>query len=464
MRKRPETKLLPTDQLLLDFDNPRLAEAQANQNAAALALAQRQGIAHVIKLAEDIVENGLDPLSLTAVVPTKKPDRYMVIEGNRRLLALRVLDSPALVAPLANTGQSRRLNKLSDDFADVPISEVPCVIFDSEEEAAHWIRLRHTGQNEGVGLVEWGSEEIDRYQARHNGMRSPAGQVLEFVEKHGVLSDEAAKSERKFITNLERVLSNPYARQKLGIDVNKGQVIALSPLDDLAKSLGRLVDDFKTRLDVNAIRNAADRHAYVDELPKSVLPVKTKKLDTPVPLDTLTEREPKKKRTPPKPTSKKKTTPPRRCVIPANTNLEIEPVRVKAVYIELTKLSANAYTQACSVLSRVFLEMTIDHYLHQNQIDIRDKKGNINKQPVLSARLGAVADDLHSKKLIAKDLKKAITDFASGNVALGTKLQTFHQWVHNRYQLVEARALFDAWDLLAPLYSSIWIDDEEDSG
>jgi len=463
MRKRPETKLLPTDQLLLDSENPRLVEGQANQNAAALELARQQGITHVEKLARDIVENGLDPLSLTAVVPTKRSNRYMVIEGNRRLLALRVLDSPALVAPLANTGQSRRLNKLSDDFADDPIAEVPCVIFDDEEEAEHWIRLRHTGQNDGVGLVEWGSEEIDRYQARHDGMRSPAGQVLEFVDKHGVLSDEAVDSDRKVITNLERVLSNPYARQKLGVDVKKGQVIALSPLDDLAKSLGRLVDDFKTRLDVNAIRNAADREAYVDELPNSVLPKKTKKLDTPVPLNDLTDQEPKKKQKAPKAKGKKKAPPPRRYVVPANTNLEIDPARVEAVYKELKKLSTNAYTQACSVLSRVFLEMTVDHYLHENEIEIRDKKGDVNKQPVLSARLGAVATDLHAKKLIDKDLKKAITDFAKGNTALETKLQTFHQWVHNRYSLVEAKALFDAWDLLAPMYAVIWVADDEEA-
>jgi hypothetical protein len=366
MKKRPETDYLSTDKLLLDAENPRLAEEQKNQNAAALALATTQGIPHVLKITADIVENGLDPLNPTAVVRTKKADRFKVIEGNRRLLSIRILDSPALVGPLLSTAQSRRLNKLSDDFAEDPISEIFCVIFDDEDQARHWITLRHTGQNEGVGLVEWGSEEIDRYQARHDGLRSPAGQVIEFVEKHGVLSDEARESDRKIFTNLERVLSDPYARQKLGVDVKNKEVIALVPAEKLAKSLGRLVDDFSTKFDVNAIREKADRKAYVGSLPKSVVPAKSARMDTPVPLDKLTAKPAAaKKKTAPKAAGKKADTP-RSTVVPKNSQLEIENKRIRSVHTELTKLSANSYTQACSVLSRVFLEMSVDHYLEVN--------------------------------------------------------------------------------------------------
>lgn len=88
----PEYVSVPVSSLLLDSRNPRLPDEGASQQATAVALVEQHGATALLKLADDIVEFGLDPLSLTAVVPTGDTrKRYTVLEGNRRLLAIKAL-------------------------------------------------------------------------------------------------------------------------------------------------------------------------------------------------------------------------------------------------------------------------------------------------------------------------------------------------------------------------------------
>ena len=58
-----------------------------------------------------------------------------------------------------------------------------------------------------------------------------------------MLSPEAKASTRKVITTLQRMINTPDARERLGIDVQNGEVIALFPVEELAKSLSRLVEE-----------------------------------------------------------------------------------------------------------------------------------------------------------------------------------------------------------------------------
>jgi hypothetical protein len=185
---------IPIADLLLNNENPRLVGDRTSQQETALALAAQQGD-NIVRLAADIVKNGLDPTALLAVVPTgDRRQRYKAIEGNRRLLAIRALDTPSLISPALSAASNRRLIGLADRYAQNPLGAIPCALFENEDDARHWIHLRHTGQNQGVGLVEWGADEKDRFNSRSSGSRKPAGQLIDFVEKRGTLSPEAQSS------------------------------------------------------------------------------------------------------------------------------------------------------------------------------------------------------------------------------------------------------------------------------
>lgn len=176
---------VPLADLLLDPDNARLSEPAKSQHDVALALAEQQG-EKLVRLAKDIVENGIDPTTLVAIVPTEdQHKRYFVVEGNRRVLALKALETPNLVSPALTATAVKTLTALASKHAANPVSAVKCALFASAKDADHWVELRHTGENSGVGLVQWGSEEKDRFTGRR-AQRSPAGQVIDFVRKHEI--------------------------------------------------------------------------------------------------------------------------------------------------------------------------------------------------------------------------------------------------------------------------------------
>ena len=92
--------------LVVDTRNPRLVEPDKSQRDALRDLAASQGN-KLVALAKDVIGYGLNPSELPIVIRTKD-QRYAVLEGNRRLTALRALENPDL---LANAVQPSVLTK-----------------------------------------------------------------------------------------------------------------------------------------------------------------------------------------------------------------------------------------------------------------------------------------------------------------------------------------------------------------
>lgn len=449
---------IPLADLLIDMRNARLKDEQPNQQAALLAVAKQQG-KRLLKLATDIVEQGLDPITLTAVVPTDdNKKRYVVIEGNRRIAALKALETPSLTTSAFDTGMQKQLVKLSKRFSEDPIESITCILFETEKEADHWIRLRHTGQNEGVGLVEWGADEKDRYTARH-GYRSSEGQVIDFVEKFGELSEMATQSNKGIISSVKRLLSNPTVRERLGIDISDGKVLSWYPAQEVAKGLNRIIEDLKTeKIKVGDIYHAQDRIKYAESIPASHLPNPATQLNYPQPLETLdsstTSGDLTANQGRPKPKTKKK---PRQqsartAVIPKDCYLNISPPRLNTIYNELRNLSVDQYSNACSVTLRVFVELSIDHYIAQKKL----MTGQQGRNDPLAKRLKTVASDLLKQGKIDAQLETAIKKVADSQFVLAASTVTFNQYVHNQYVYPKSTELIVAWDELQPFMEKLW--------
>lgn len=234
---------VPISDLLLDTANARLGEEQPSQQAVYLHLATQQG-RRLVALARDIVENGLDPTTLPAVVATgDRRRRYIVIEGNRRALALKALETPSIVGGALAPADHKALLGLSARYLVEPIDEVDCVLFQTQEDAEHWVDLRHTGANEGAGLVEWDSNELDRYRARHGGGRSRTlgGQALDFVDR----IDGADMSGARIVTNLDRLMKSPAVRQAIGLNKEGSDLTSRYPAEEVIKGLRKIVGDLR---------------------------------------------------------------------------------------------------------------------------------------------------------------------------------------------------------------------------
>lgn len=449
----PEYMTIPISDLLLDAGNPRLADEQESQQKAAEALAEQQGD-KIIRLAEDIIQYGVDPLAVTGVVPTgDSRKRYRVVEGNRRVLTLRALDTPTLISPVLSPGNQKKLTELSNKFAQAPISSLRCVLLEDEtEQTLHWIKLRHTGENQGRGVVSWDSEQQARFNERHAGVKSPARQVLDFVERQGTLSPEAQRSSKKIITSIERLMSSPHVRDRIGVDIDRGEVLANYPASEVSKGLTKVVEDLKLdKVRVPDLYHAEDRRAYAKNLPRTALPKKKSRLKEPVLLTDLASgksgtkaKRAKKAR---KPRTQSRTT-----VIPRDNLLEVTNSRINQIFAELLDLSAEKYPNACSVLLRTFIELSIDHYLEEQKVVSDNNIRNYS----LGKKIKEAAKHLHKRRLIPNKLKKAMEAFADSNNVMQPRLVTFHQYVHNQYVLPNAGDLYGAWDEFCPFMEKVW--------
>lgn len=437
--------------LLLDPENPRFKDVPKTQQEAARELAEKHGD-HVIELADDVVKFGLDPTTLPAVVAAGGTrQRYRMLEGNRRLLAIKALETPTLISGVLPAGLSKRLTDLSKAYGKKPIESMPCVLFETEKEAEHWIIIRHTGANRGIGLVTWGTDEQERYEKRHTGKLKPAGQVIEFVEKHGKLSPQAQTSTQKINTNVARLVETTAVREKLGIDLDDGDLVSYYPLEEVVKGLSRVVEDLKTqKVNVPDLYSAKQRQEYVDKFSRNYLPKKSTALSEPIVLSDLTEGK-KTRKVKSKPKRKKQSRSSRNTVAVGNA-LNVTPPRINAVYNELLTLNAEQYPNACAVLLRVFVELSVDHLLEDKGV----MSGSEIAAKPLKARLKAAAKQLHKTNAISLSLQRAVNAVADGQSMLAPGIPSFNQYVHNKYTFPKPSEQYAAWDELAPFLEKVW--------
>lgn len=217
------TEIIPLENLAIDLVNPRHVQ-QPSQREALATIAHDQG-AKLANLAEDIAEKGLNPTEIPLVTPANEGGIFTVVEGNRRIAALKLSSSPHLLASIGlPRNLSERFKAIQRNSIDTLPTQITCAVL-SREEANHWIHLKHTGENEGVGIVSWDGRARQRFRGS-----SPALQAIELVEASDLLDLETRKNLPKIaITNVERLLGTPAARQLLGVDVKDGQLILLSP-------------------------------------------------------------------------------------------------------------------------------------------------------------------------------------------------------------------------------------------
>jgi len=120
----PEILPIPVAALLFDEENPRLASPNGGQRETLRALATIQG-PKLRVLAQDILTYGLDPSELTIVMGVENAtERFVVLDGNRRLAALRALENPDSIADAVPMTVLSAIRRLSRQYQDAPLDTV----------------------------------------------------------------------------------------------------------------------------------------------------------------------------------------------------------------------------------------------------------------------------------------------------------------------------------------------------
>ena len=237
---------LSIDELLLDLVNPRLGSTSSQSEALANIVRLNPG--HFRNLMASIRDDGLDPGDSLYIVRSDDGQDFVVLEGNRRLSALRVLSSPDVLAGTdLSESEKKPLAQEATGFERSQVEPIRCVRFGDREDATDWIRRRHTGVKGGEGRINWRPLEIQRFSGDYTTI-----EVIEFVGRNaGYSKEEWAQAQSALgggkSTNLTRLLESAPGRSHLGITVRdessrKTPFLGVDP-EWALKVLKRIVDD-----------------------------------------------------------------------------------------------------------------------------------------------------------------------------------------------------------------------------
>ncbi len=148
--RKPVFDIIDLENLFLDSNNPRLPKSLQGSDEKQI-LEYMLLDASLIELMLAIGENDFFPGEQLLVVKNED-NAYTVIEGNRRLSAVKLLSDPTLVDI-----QKSKIQQAVEESEYKPTT-IPCLIFDTAEEIHNYLGYRHI-----TGIKEWKLLEKARY-------------------------------------------------------------------------------------------------------------------------------------------------------------------------------------------------------------------------------------------------------------------------------------------------------------
>ena len=449
--------------LKLDHTNPRHPEFESQREIIEWMTYGAGRIGEKLAtLAKDIVEFGLNPADRAMVVADEKEKgHYIVLEGNRRLTAVKLLNNPDLAPDKKWKKRFARL--VSQGYT--PTKVVNCVVFDDEELAYHFIELRHLGESGGAGIVPWEPEQKARHDQKMHGRsrHHKALAILDFVRTaDGVEEDTRNYAGEGFpITTLDRLLSDKEFRTFLGLDLNSdGEIcFGVEPRQAL-KPIGKVINDFGSgNSNVRDVINKEKRDEYKTTFTKDSVADHSKALPKPVRVvDALSGKARKG------PRSKGRYRDPRdrRFIVIPGTILAIDAKdynRARRVFEELRTIEVRGrngkphFANAGILLLRLFIEMSVDLYLTRHKLEHTKNTGWINVS--LNERTKVVLGNLESKNALNPQESKVITK-ALGDVGKVSNPNSLNDFAHNPNQIPHPHDLFDVWDQYTKFLQAVW--------
>ena len=496
---KDEVKTIDINKLLVNPSNPRFEDVDSENEAIKNIIQDNPD--KLIKLASDIVENGLNPIDLPLVSP--HPDKegyYIVEEGNRRITAIKLLLSPKLSKVDENSNKLYlKFKDLSQHIDSNELKKINCVVSVNMESINHWIKLKHTGENKGAGTVSWTPEQKRRFEQKRLGITSVDVQILDFIESVGY-PRSTIKSVHK--SNLKRLIEDPNVKDLLGIKKDKGILKTNIPKEELLKGLDKIIEDLSTkRINVKDIYYKTDRKRYLSTFDESNIPDKSLVFEDYIPLNALLDESSLKRKvvveqgnlqfdnvsTPPttpssnhdfvtKPlisdenknttsidTQSVDTNPPnkpinlrstplpwtRKTLIPKGLKLKIPVKRINYIYKELQTLNVDEFPNSAAVLFRVFLELSIDNYIEEKNIQ------SCSRDAKLSRKIQAVSEFMKSNEILEKDDLKPVNLIVSSQDSLAST-NTLNSYVHNPNIQPIPKDLKVAWDNIEKFIKALW--------
>lgn len=441
---------VPVSKLDFDLHNPRYP-VQATQREAWEKILL-SNTAKSIALAEHIVANGQNPIDIIAAVETEDK-RFMVLEGNRRSAVLRALNKPQMLESIPDApgipAFRKRMKHLAKAALAAEINKATVFLFASREASKVWIKLKHTGENDGAGTVPWDGSA----KARFRNTGDIGLELLDFGKSQNWFSDEDLTKNGPFpITTLNRLLGDPAVREAFGLELASGELKSTVTPDELGKAITRVVSDLSSgkgdgKWNVTTLKLKGDRKAYLEQFPAELLPDgigNTAAWQVDVDADLPVQDKPLAT-----PKTRARSTA-RTTLIPKDfvINTSTASPRLNKIYKELKQIPVDKAENSVAVLLRVFIELCLDDLIARLKFHVP----RVGKQASIAEKAKAAASYFKSKQLLDRHQEGIVQRLTAEETARedSSSIFTLHAFVHSRHASPLPSELKTIWDTISP--------------
>lgn len=435
-----------------------------------------------LDLIRSIAINGFIPADPIVVWKDDKNDRYYVAEGNRRVLALRLLRDP-MKAPREIRGTVTRLANSWERIDKIAVNIAP-----SFEDAEWYISQRNSTSSiqqkwSRLQQMRWIESLYDKYadvpdvlEQKSSMSVSEIEQIVRFIRLLNLVEEDlvkealtdaeykAATAHNFPITIFERFFNLAKVRDAWGFEFDgtkitfKNKAGFLTAFTEVIRRIVSNKQDYK--LDTRNI--SADK---IDDLLEKLPKVD---INTPDPYEVgakaESESETEEQTEEPQPKPKQKDLKGdlnRNKLILGCYHLNTTEARLSQLFGELKRLSVKSYTNVCAAAVRIFLELAVLDYIQSEGLEAQMRKDFKNdfKNIILKSRIDYLSRNsrLKDNQKVRKILKDLINERETYT------LDILNGYVHSKEtEYLNKQYLNGFWDHIFPLLQAM-LDITEDS-
>lgn len=473
------TKQCSVASLHLDPKNPRLGRETS-------ARAPREIIQHLfehdkaIEVAKSIATRGYFPNE--PLLAIKEGDQLIVVEGNRRLAAVKALREPGLVEGTFQRQLERLARQIEDlnDIAQIPVTVAPSrratdrqiagrhvgtpvLAWQAENRASFILDKLAEGYTNTQLLDQLGFSLIDIQAARQTRAIADMARSLELPEE---VKAKIENPRAKLFTTLERIFDSSVGREYLMVEPDSDHGIrGTTTKAEFLKGFTKLVSDIALGKQSSRTLNSNENiRSYFKSWNEQERPASKRGSFVPADIveDRTTASSHKAKPTPPEKKSKQLS----KTVLPRDFKVRFGNDRLLDMRRELVKLKRDDYPNAGAVLLRVFFELSALSYLERigelsgiiSKIETRENR----KLPFGAPTMKQLTPELTRiakaklKPAEATKVEKALRYDASAPFSISE----LHGFVHAG-DLPSARDIFQFWTRTEALFRLMLEQDHE---
>jgi hypothetical protein len=405
-------------------------------------------------LVEAIIKD-YDLPQLEKLVVWNNNGEYIVLEGNRRLTAYKLIANPEHTDD-ANLKKYLTENKSKTQIKDSFLLE--CLVTENKEDGFRYIDRKHANNN---NEVNWQDAERAHYNVRRGSknqgelLKIGITKIVKELDLPEELKDQILGS--GYVTTFFRIITTTPSKKEYGFSINEdGDLIVKDP--DFKEKLKIIIYQVLNKKDFNGgdvDSRSLNKTDKIEEYIKSVKIEDAPKVDEEIKKNTTEDifgeksvniTTGKKQKVLPKSTN-------RNYLIPSSCRLSIKETKINNIYLELRQDlllddSSKAVPNAVGVLFRVFLEISIDYFLEKEGVTLpNDTKlsGKITKcSEILEANGTATKKQLTNIRKVATDKNHILC------------IQNFHDYIHSYKTQPSSSDLKLKWDNLEEFFQILW--------